>query len=170
MPTPLPIEDVPLQVTDPSTVHHPPPTVVTMDDAPPPEVAVHEQQRAAAYDAVHMWEGRPLHPYSEARERLFHRLSAADVPLPLSAELRDLDAYASQAVKILYLCAHAPQEFRHLRGDTGAFLEAIDQWGEEHVPRVKTIEAVTLALKIHNDAQQSIAVARPAEKKADEGN
>lgn len=122
-------------------------------------------EREAVYDAVHEWEGETLLPFSEARERLWMRLCAGDVPLPDVIDVANLDPYISHAVKLLFLCMHEPEQFRHLRANTGLFLETIDEWGEIHVPRAKSIAAVTLALRISNEARRSMAIPQPSDRK-----
>lgn len=171
MNTPLAEENIPLNTEPPRDTltpkHH-----IALEDKTP-EINTAARDREDAVEAVYTWQRLVktkesplgewqeyvLEPYSEARERLFHRLCESDVPLPPLRELRNLDAYASHAVKILYLCSHRPEEFRHLRANPGLFVEAIEEWGSINVPRAQTIKAVTLALKIHNAAQTTLAVA-----------
>lgn len=147
----------------------PPPQIVAIDTAAPSGQDGAEKAREAAYDAVYEWQGIQLLPFSESRERLWMRLCAGDVPLPDVIDAANLDPYISHAVKLLYLCSHQPEEFRHLRPDTGLFLETIDAWGEKHVPREKSLAAVTLALRITNDARRSLAIPRPTDAR-DSGN
>lgn len=93
-----------------------------------------------------------LLPYARSVEDLWHRLCEADVPIPMGRALRNLDAFASCAIKLLFLLSHTPAEYRHLRASTPHFLEAIEAWGNVNVPREKTSEAVVLVLAIHNGA------------------
>ena len=190
-PQPLPESAAPLS-TAPSVhdILSPRQTVVSDDFRPDDGVAKKaEQERHDAMYKVHEWQrwvlGDPkakmeslqsnhwetyaLEEYTGAREGLFHRLCEADVPLPPLKELQNLDAFFPAAVKLLYLCSHKPEEFRDLRGDTGRFLEAIDAWGNVNVPREKRGEAVTLALRIHNDANKTQAIAKGG-KASGEGN
>lgn len=121
-----------------------------------------EREREEAYDAVHHWwrpvpgqqewERYELFPYSEGRERLFTRLCAANVPL--DGAVKNPHAREAEAVVLLYLCSHEPEQWRGLRGDTARWLEVIEKWGEQHVPRKWGIDAVLLALKIHNEADK----------------
>lgn len=92
-----------------------------------------------------------LRPYVRSVEDLWHRLCEADVPVPRGKMMANLDAYAGCAVKLLFLLCHAPEEYAHLRSTKDRFLMVIDEWGNLNVPREKTVEAVTLALKIHNE-------------------
>lgn len=103
------------------------------------------------------WTEYELRSYERSVEDLWHRLCEADVPLPFADVMKNLDAFGSCAVKMLYLLSHEPWQYRHLRADTPKFIEAIEQWGDECVPRSKTIDAVTLALLIHNQAHKQDA-------------
>lgn len=97
----------------------------------------------------------PLRPYKRSIEDLWHRLCEMDVPLPQGAYSENLDAFASAAIKLLFLLTHEPEDYRELRAEPGRFLEVIDTWADDNVPREKTINAVTLALSIHNAEYQA---------------
>lgn len=150
------------------------------DPAPAIDPASADQAREDAFDALHSWpvwhEKRQqfvptqLHPYSSGREALFYRLRAADGALPLGKTLEQLTTFLSDAIKILWLCCHEPSQWRSLRGDPAAFLEAIETWGDRNVPRSRQVEAVNLALQIFNEAGLNQAVAEPSERTADPGN
>ncbi len=155
---------------------------VLLDEVRSDEVTAAEKERSAAINDVFQWqrwvkpekgegswETYPLEPYSESREGLFHRLCESSVPLPVVNELRNLDAWVPNAVIILYLCSHKPEAWRHLRPDPGRFMEVIEAWGDVNVPRAKWIEAASLALKIHNAANKTLAIAKGGSGK-DSGN
>ena len=89
--------------------------------------------------------------------------------LPLSKTLEQLTTFLADAIKILWLCSHEPADWRGLRGDLPAFLEAVEAWGDRNVPRSKQVEAVNLALQIFNEAGINQAVAEPTDR-ADSGN
>ncbi len=103
------------------------------------------------------WQEYELRPYLRSVEDLWHRLCEADVPLPFGDMMKNLDAFASCAVKLLYLLSHETWQYRQIRGDTARFLEVIEQWADECVPRTRTIDAVTLVLRIHNQAHNKDA-------------
>jgi hypothetical protein len=152
-------------------VHH--------DPVPAPLINAANEEREAAFDAEHCWpvwneqrggfEPVTLHGYSSGREALFYKLRAADGALPLSRTLEQLTTFLGDAIKILWLCCHEPTDWRNLRGDMSAFLEAIEAWGDRNVPRSKQVEAVNLALQIFNEAGVNQAVSEPSER-ADSGN
>ena len=147
-----------------------PPRVVMREEIPQAVVDA-EKARDDAYHAVHSWRGVVLKPFSRGREDLWKRLCAADLPLPPNFSIREnLPAWTGHATKLLYLCSHDPEDFAHLRADTPAFLEAVDEWGDETISREDEIEAVILALKIHNDAHVTMAIPRPSDRKTDSGN
>jgi len=148
---------------------------------PVPDAVIHaaQEEREAAFDAEHSWpvwneqrscfEPVTLHGYTSGREALFYKLRAADGALPLSKTLEQLTTFLGDAIKILWLCSHEPADWRALRGDLPAFLEAIEAWGDRNVPRNKQVEAVNLALQIFNEAGVNQAVPEPSERD-DSGN
>ncbi len=91
-----------------------------------------------------------LLPYLRSVEDLWHRLCEGDIPIRAATD--NLDAWAGAAIKLLYLLSHQPHEYRHLRSQPELFVEVIEAWGNENVPREKTLDAVTLVMRIHNSA------------------
>ncbi len=121
-----------------------------------------EQEREGIYHGLHTWRGRELEPFSISRRILWQRLCAVDVPLPVGFRFSaEPGAWSGHAVKLLYLCCHQPEEWRHLRADTPRFLEAIELWGEEHVPAETLEDAIVLGFRIVSEAEKLRAVARP---------
>lgn len=108
-----------------------------------------EQARAESFAAEEaQWGEKKLEPYTSGREGLFSQLRLAAGALPLGRVVDDMDAFFPDAVRILYLCSHTPEEWRGLRGDLLVWQEKIEEWGNEHVPLAKKSEAVTLAMNI----------------------
>lgn len=152
---------------------------VHRDPVPDALIQTAQREREDAFDAEHCWpvwdeqrgrfEPAALHGYSSGREALFYKLRAADGALPLSKTLEQLTTFLGDAIKILWLCSHEPADWRGLRGDLPAFLEAIEAWGDRNVPRHKQVEAVNLALQIFNEAGVNQAVPEPSERD-DSGN
>lgn len=153
---------------------------VHRDTVPSKDLETAQQERDTAFAAEHTWpiwnatlktwEPAVLHGYSSGREALFYKLRAADGSLPLSRTLEQLTTFLSDAIRILWLCSHAPPDWRSLRGDLSLFLEAIEAWGDVNVPRSKHVEAVNLALQIYNEADINQAVPEPSEKDHSSGN
>ena len=153
---------------------------VHRDAVPTKDLELAQQERDTAFDAEHTWpiwnaalntwEPIVLHGYSSGREALFYKLRAADGSLPLSRTLEQLTTFLSDAIRILWLCCHEPQDWRALRGDLMLFLEAIEAWGDVNVPRRKHVEAVNLALQIYNEAGINQAVPEPSDKEHASGN
>ena len=152
---------------------------VHRDAVPTKDLELAQQERDTAFEAEHTWPiwnaalktwvPVALHGYSSGREALFYKLRAADGALPLSKTLEQLTTFLADAIKILWLCSHEPADWRGLRGDLPAFLEAVESWGDCNVPRSKQVEAVNLALRIFNEAGVNQAVAEPTDR-ADSGN
>lgn len=139
-----------------------------------------------------------LHPWSRERHLLVARLIAADVPAQPLEELRRarayleqrareegvedevslsdvlaLDPYVPTAEKVLFVAAHTPQEWAHLRGPSvGRFLAAISQWAEEAIPPALYEQACLTALQILTQHEQMIAMPQPSKrgKSRDLGN
>lgn len=140
------------------------------DDQP---VAAPPAAAGAAAAGPHKWQRWLYDPVTRARrqeeyelleykrsiEDLWHRLCHADIPIPMGDVMSNLDAFASCAIKLLYLLSHAPWEYRHLRDDTGLFIEAIEAWGDENVPRARTQELIVMVMNIHNSANQHLFAA-----------
>lgn len=103
------------------------------------------------------WETYELLPYLPSVEDLWHRLSMADIHLPMADVMTNLDAFTGCAKKLLYLLSHQAWQYRHLRSDPQAFVEEVERWADVNVPRAKNMELVTLMLRIHNRAHQDDA-------------
>jgi len=152
---------------------------VHRDTVPEAVLNAAQTERENAFEAEHAWpvwieqkqcfQSMPLHGYSSGREALFYKLRAADGALPLSKTLEQLTTFLSDAIKILWLCSHEPQEWRMVRGDLSLFLETIEAWGDVNVPRSMHVAAVNLALQIFNEASINKAVPEPSER-GDLGN
>jgi hypothetical protein len=152
---------------------------VIRDEVPAEKAAAAEQERQEAFEAEYLWDvwderrnefvPTALHPYTSGREALFYRLRLADGALSLSKTLSDVPSFLGDAIKILYLCSHTPEQWRALRTNTTQFLEEIDAWGDVNVPRAKQVKATLLALNIFNHAGATQAVPEPAEG-GDSGN
>lgn len=98
-----------------------------------------------------------LLPYLRSVEDLWHRLCQGDIPLRNAVD--DVDVWAGGAIKLLYLLSHQSFQYRHLRSQPDVFVEVIETWGNENVPREKTLDAVVLAMAIHNEAHREAEVA-----------
>lgn len=94
-----------------------------------------EREKVVEEDATRTWHGLPLQPWSEERQRLLDRLTAADIPLPDTSTCDDITFYHGMfgwAVKALYLALHEPRDWEPLRPRLLAHIEA---WSAaEHIP------------------------------------
>lgn len=135
------------------------PVRISVDDAPEDE-----QEREAAFAGEYVWKGKPLLPYTPSKRGLWERLCALEVPLPVNVELGNLEAYAPQALKLVYLLTHRAEDYAHLRQRPTDFLAEIERWVDETCTHADMPNAVLLALRVHNDALRMIAVPQPSGK------
>jgi hypothetical protein len=125
----------------------------------------------------------PLHPWSNERHTLAARLIAADVPSrPLAELVRmqaliaqtdglstselsayvDLTAYLPDAEKILFLAAHEPHEFSHLRGtQITRFFSAVAAWSAENIAPADYALACLTAHQISTQHESVLAMHQP---------
>lgn len=153
---------------------------ITTDPTNPDPEAELLQARNTAYDAAYTWP-KPdgtgsvdLH-YTKGREPLFWDLVEHDGGADWARingtkneageviKAGNLMLFLPHALKLLYLCSHELQDWRHLRSDRAAFIEAIEEWAGEWVPRTRHAQAVELAVQILNDSTVNTAVQMPAE-------
>jgi hypothetical protein len=126
------------------------------------------EERQSAVLTQHAWNGRLLHPFSIRRETLYFRLRAVNDCLPLHVVRRHPEAFLSEAMIILWLCAHEPQDWQPLRGSNALMMAAIETWAEENIAREQQTQAVELALEILRLGDCTRAVPRPAERTGDD--
>lgn len=156
------------------------PKLLKTDTTTTPE-AEFEAARNEAFDACHQW-ARPdgtaydLEPFSDGRDFLLWQLVEMDGGLDWDA-LRDAKGqkgnpmlFLHAAAKVLYLCSHQPEEWRHLRRDRAAFIEAIEEWASRYIPQAKHWEAVALGIKIINESTINQAIPRPGDSSQKPGN
>jgi len=150
--------------TEPAVTSYGKPPAAPDFRADPGEEPEHAASRQKAFDAAFEWHGIPLHPYSSSRESLFsqHRLSMGAPALQSCME--DMDAFAADAHRILWLCSHTPRDWSILRVDPAALQCAIDTWADQHIPLRESLAASTLALEIYFAARANQHEAAPAGK------
>jgi hypothetical protein len=166
----------------------PPAAAVPQSGASP---ARHDFQSAAELVRSTVWDlsaepafgDLPLHPWSHERHTLAARLIAADVPSrPLAELVRmqaliaktdglstselgayvDLTAYLPDAEKILFLAAHEPHEFNHLRGtQITRFFSAIAAWSAENIAPADYALACLTAHQISTQHESVLAMHQP---------
>ena len=136
-------------------------TPTTYED-PGDEITAEEAARTAAFDADPEWNGHPLHPFSSGRESIFSQLRLSVGAPPLEAVFEDVDAFFADAIRILYLCSHAPEDWRHLRRRPAEWQEAIEAWGVEAVPTHRKQEALRVGMNILTTAYRNQHVPAPA--------
>jgi hypothetical protein len=72
------------------------------------------------------------------------------------------EVFLSDAVKILFLCAHEPEVWDHLRANHLAIVKLSEAWANDHIPRQMQTEAIGLALKILELATVTEAIPEPS--------
>lgn len=131
-----------------------------------------ERRRQAAFDADFHWREQPLHGFSVSREALFGQLRLAMGAPPLRVCLADADAFASDAQRILFLCATPPELWNRLRADMAVLQSAVDTWADQNISKTEKLPAETLAMKIWLAAQENRHEPAPSNNKNgdDQGN
>lgn len=129
-----------------------------------------EQEKEEAFEGIYHWKDQELRPYTPSARGTWERLCALDVPLPAGVELNHLEAYAPQAMKLIYLLSHPAESYAHLRGKPELFLAEVERWVDATCQHSDMIEGVILALRIHNDAMRMIAIPKPTGKGQGTGN
>lgn len=130
-----------------------------------------QQQREKAYDGIYHWQEKPLEPFSIGREALYLQLRSMNAAVPLEVAVRHPESFLGDAILILFLCSHRPENLASVRHDFTAFFVAIDAWAEQNIPRRMATQAIGLALQILNDSDSTRAVPRPSGREnPDEGN
>ena len=122
-----------------------------LDSADPAD----ESRRQDAFDAEFTWRGGELHGFSVSREAIFGQLRLAMGAPPLRFCLADPDAFAGDAQRILYLCAHPPEIWNRLRTDMVNLQSAVDAWADENISISEKLAAETLAMRIWLAAQEN---------------
>jgi len=125
-----------------------------------------EERRQEAFDFVPMWKGQALEAWSVSRETLFLQLRHANGAAPFYACARDRESFYPDAVRILFLCLHTPEDWRAYRGNLVAFQEElIDPWADEFLQSgADKLALVVLALKVWNASQENQAEPMPDER------
>ncbi len=158
---PLAVGDEPPLMTSgaraPQVVANEAPVKIVIDEAPEGE-----EEREEAFAGVYEWKGQELLPYTPTKRGMWERLCVLDVPMPANVELKHLEAYVPQALKLLYLLTHPTEDYAHLRPRPTAFLSEIDRWIDATCSHADMLPAVNLALKVHNAALKNVAVPSPS--------
>jgi hypothetical protein len=157
------------------------PPIAPEDTAPESSAESLRQQAWHTADSHH-WGSIPLHPWSRQRESLFVRLIEHDetttgldsLPL-LTSRLAEKESqvtietllspmlFIEQAALVLYLAAHQPNQWDHLRGRPATFLRAANDWAEQHIPAGDEWSAIHLAVTLRTQHHAVIPM-RPASR------
>jgi hypothetical protein len=113
-----------------------------------PDLAAMKDREEAFASEEPTWQGKPLLPYTSSREVLFTQLRAAGGAPPLRESIASTDEFFPDAIRILYLCSHTPEDWREHRGNTGAWLEHIEAWADEAIALSQKAEAAATAMNI----------------------
>jgi hypothetical protein len=113
-----------------------------------------ERLRQTAFDSAPHWQARALQPFSVSRETLFLQLRVAAGAPPLYAAMADIEAWYPDAVRLAWLCTHAPADWQELRARPLELQAAIDQWADTAIDsRRDKADLVLLTLRLWNDSQ-----------------
>lgn len=123
------------------------PATVTEDPELAKQAAASREEAFTAEEAT--WQGQTLHPYGSGRETLFTQLRAAAGAPPLRDCIGTTDDFFPDAIRLLYLCLHTPEEWREAR-QTGAaaWMEHIEAWADGAIPLALKAEACATAMGI----------------------
>lgn len=113
-----------------------------------PELKAMEERGEAFASEEPEWMGKPLEPYSSGRESLFVQIRAAAGAPPLRETIRTTDDFFPDAIRILYLCSHTPENWREHRRDPARWLEHIEDWADGAIPLHLKKNAASTAMNI----------------------
>lgn len=118
-----------------------------------------EAQRATSFDAVgREWRGRKLQAFSISRWMIFNDLRNVLRMPSLTTTMVDNETFFSDAVRIVWLCAHGPQHWEKLRPKAWKLILEIDKWADANVSGEESGEICLLAAQIYSDAFSTLPV------------
>jgi len=125
------------------------------------EAAAAERQTAVL--SSHHWRGTTLHPFSIRRETLYFRLRALNDSLPIHLVRKHPESFLQEAIILLWLCLHTPEDWNPMRGNAALLMEQIEHWADTHLQRADQMAAIELALQILSSADSTRAITRPSD-------
>jgi len=142
-----------------------------MNTAPTFEDDIVDQQfaDAAAADrqtavlSSQQWHGTPLQPFTIRRETLYFRLRALNDSLPIHLVRKHPESFLQEAIILLWLCLHTPEDWNPMRGNAALLMEQIESWADQHLTRADQMPAIELALQILSSADSTRAIPRPSD-------
>jgi hypothetical protein len=129
-----------------------------------------QAERDRAFDADYEWNGKALLPLSIDRESLFLQLRTAVGAGDIMAAVRDFDGFLADAIRILFICAHTPEELRPLRRDPLLFQECVEAWAVKNVKPEQRSRAIAQAINMYADTKATEHEPVPAGEKDESGN
>lgn len=106
-----------------------------------------EKRREEAFQAEPEWNGQPL-VWSISKESLFYALRQANGARELADVLQDIDAFFADAIRIIYLSLHGPEDWRAWRSDLVLWQEKIEAWADANITRAQRVAAVMCGWKV----------------------
>ena len=125
-------------------------------------------ERQTAVLTTHAWQGTPLQPFSIRRETLYFRLRTLNDSLPIHLVRKHPESFLQEAIILLWLCLHTPEDWNPMRGNAALLMEQIEQWADEHLTRADQMPAIEIALQILSTADSTRAISRPSDLKGDD--
>jgi hypothetical protein len=122
-----------------------------------------EKQREEAFNAIYEWNGRTFDGISASRMDVWRSLCHKGGFPPLDPCFDDTDLFYPRAKSLIWLCLVDAKELRRLRAQgMDSLLTAYEAWVDKEIPHSKERDALTLGLRIFNQAYASRAEVVPS--------
>ena len=129
----------------------------------PAEKDESEKRREDAFNAVYQWNGRSFEGISASRMDVWRSLCHKGGFPALDPCFDDTDLFYPRAKSLIWLCLIDAKELRRLRSQgMDALLLAYEAWVDKEIPHAREREALTLGLRIFNQAYESRAEVVPS--------
>lgn len=121
-----------------------------------------ERERIAAFEAEFSWKGTPLVALPISRKATFLQHRVALGAPSLEKVFADVDGFLLDALRIIYLCAVDPQEWRADRGNAQALQARMDDWADQHVQPGDEVAATLLGFQLYSASHRNRHDVAPA--------
>ncbi len=130
---------------------------------PAEQVEQAEKRREDAFNAIYEWNGKTFQGISASRMDVWRSLCHKGGFPSLDPCYDDTDLFFPRAKALIYLCLIDKVELQRLRAQgMGALLLAYESWVDKEIPHHKEKEALSLGLRIFNQAYENRAEVIPA--------
>lgn len=122
-----------------------------------------EKRREEAFHAIYEWNGKAFDGISASRMDVWRSLCHKGGFPALDPCFDDTDLFYPRAKSLIWLCLVDAKELRALRAKgMDALLEAYEKWVDKEIPHSKERDALTLGLRIFNQAYDNRAEVVPS--------